>query len=97
LYAFNNPRRYHEAVIFDGSWVKLRELSFGYKIPEKITQKMKIQSAKFSLVGRNVAFLFKNTPHIDPEVDRFGANSQGFAYGELPNSRSLGVNLNLGF
>ncbi len=97
LYGYNNPRRYHEAVIFDGSWVKLRELSFGYRIPEKITQKMKIQSAKFSLVGRNLAFLFKNTPHIDPEVDRFGANSQGFAYGELPNSRSLGVNLNLGF
>ena len=72
-------------------------MSFGYKIPERLSQKLKIQSAKFSIVGRNLAILFKNTPHIDPEVDRFGGNSQGFAYGELPNSRSLGFNLNLGF
>jgi hypothetical protein len=97
LYGYNNPRRYHEASIYDGSYVKLREMSFGYKIPDRISQKLKIQSAKFSIVGRNLAILFKNTPHIDPEVDRFGGNSQGFAYGELPNSRSLGFNLNLGF
>ncbi|MCP9768853.1 SusC/RagA family TonB-linked outer membrane protein [Lacihabitans sp. LS3-19] len=97
LIGYNNPRRYHEAAIFDGSFVKLREMSFGYKIPERLTQKLKIQSAKFSIVGRNLAILFKNTPHIDPEVDRFGGNSQGFSYGELPNSRSLGFNLNLGF
>lgn len=97
FYGYNNPRRYHEAAIFDGSYVKLREMSFGYKIPERLTKKLKIQNAKFSVVGRNLAILFKNTPHIDPEVDRFGANSQGFSYGELPNSRSMGVNLNLGF
>ncbi|MCP9754409.1 SusC/RagA family TonB-linked outer membrane protein [Lacihabitans sp. CCS-44] len=97
LYGYNNPRRYHEASIYDGTYVKLREMSFGYKIPDRIAQKLKIQSAKFSVVGRNLAILFKNTPHIDPEVDRFGGNSQGFAYGELPNSRSLGFNLNLGF
>ena len=97
FYGYNNPRRYHEAAIFDASFVKLREMSFGYKIPERLVQKLKIQNAKLSLVGRNLAILFKNTPHIDPEVDKFGANSQGFAYGELPNSRSLGFNLNLGF
>lgn len=97
FYAYNNPRRYHEAAIFDGSYVKLREVSFGYKLPSGIISKIGLQSAKVSLVGRNLAILFKNTPHIDPEVDRFGGNSQGFAYGELPSSRSLGFNLNLGF
>ncbi|MBA4853520.1 SusC/RagA family TonB-linked outer membrane protein [Emticicia sp. BO119] len=97
FYGYNNPRRYHEAAIFDGSYVKLREVSFGIKLPESILRKVGIQNAKLSLVGRNLAILFKNSPHIDPEVDRFGGNSQGFAYGELPSSRSLGVNLNLGF
>ena len=77
--------------------MKLRELSFGYSLPKTLLNRFGIQSAKISLVGRNVAILFKNTPHIDPEVDRFGANSQGFAYGELPNSRSLGANLSLTF
>jgi len=96
LYAFNNPRRYHEAAIFDGSYVKLREVSVGLRIPEAFLKRMHIQKAKLSLVGRNVLLLFSNNPHIDPEVDRFGGNSQGFAYGELPNSRSIGVNLSLG-
>lgn len=33
LYAYNNPRRYHEAAIFDASYVKLREVTLGYQIP----------------------------------------------------------------
>jgi TonB-linked SusC/RagA family outer membrane protein len=97
LYGYNNPRRYHEAAIFDASYVKLREITLGYQIPAALLSRIKIRSAKISLVGRNVLMLFKNTPHIDPEADRYGSNSQGFAYGELPSSRSLGANLNLSF
>ncbi|MES2794623.1 MAG: SusC/RagA family TonB-linked outer membrane protein [Bacteroidota bacterium] len=97
LIGYNNPRRYHEASIFDGSYAKLRELSLGYSLPKGLLKKFGIQNAKLSFVARNVAILFKNTPHIDPEVDKFGANSQGFAYGELPNARSLGANLSLSF
>ncbi len=97
FYGYNNPRRYHEAAIFDGTYVKLREVSIGYKFKPELLSKMKIQNAKLSLVGRNVLLLFANNPHIDPEVDRFGGNAQGFAYGEMPNSRSLGFNLSLGF
>ncbi|GAA4452077.1 SusC/RagA family TonB-linked outer membrane protein [Nibrella saemangeumensis] len=97
FYGYNNPRRYHEAAIFDGSYAKLREVTVGYQIPAALLSKVFIRSARVSLVGRNVLMLFKNHPHMDPEVDRFGANQQGFAYGELPSSRSLGVNLNLSF
>jgi len=97
LIGYNNPRRYHEAAIFDASYVKLREMTLGYSIPEGLLRRLFIRSARVSVVGRNLAILFKNTPHIDPEVDRFGGNRQGFAYGELPSSRSVGVNLSLGF
>ncbi|MDO1449994.1 SusC/RagA family TonB-linked outer membrane protein [Rhodocytophaga aerolata] len=97
LYGYNNPRNYHEAGIFDGSYIKLREISIGYQIPSTWLNKLFIQTAKVSAVGRNVAILFKNTTHIDPEVDRFGANGQGFAYGELPSTRSIGFNVSLGF
>ncbi|MBD2756360.1 SusC/RagA family TonB-linked outer membrane protein [Spirosoma validum] len=97
LYGYNNPRRYHEAAIFDGSYMKLREATVGYSIPSSFLVGKFIRTAKLSVVGRNLAMLFKNTPHIDPEVDRFGGNAQGFAYGELPSSRSVGVNLSLGF
>ncbi|UBM58058.1 SusC/RagA family TonB-linked outer membrane protein [Marinilongibacter aquaticus] len=97
FYGYNNPRRYHEAAIFDGTYVKLREVSVGYQFSPAFLQKVKIQNAKLSLVGRNVLMIFKHDPHIDPEVDAFGGNKQGFTYGQLPNSRSLGFNLSLGF
>lgn len=97
LYAYNNPRSYHEAAIFDGSYIKLREVTLGYNLPAGLLSRIRVKSAKVSLVGRNVLMLFRNNPHIDPEVDRFGSNQQGFAYGELPSSRSLGANLSLSF
>ncbi|MGA0557802.1 SusC/RagA family TonB-linked outer membrane protein [Larkinella sp. VNQ87] len=97
FYAYNNPRSYHEASIYDGSYVKLREATIGYQFPTTFLNRIKIRSAKISLVGRNLAMLFKNTTHVDPEVDRFGGNQQGFAYGELPSSRSIGANLSLSF
>ncbi len=96
-YGYNNPRNYHEAAIFDASYVKLREVALGYQFPTTLVRKLGLQTARFALVGRNVAMLFRNHPHQDPEIDANGANRQGFGYGELPSTRSLGFNLNLGF
>lgn len=97
LYGYSNPRNYHESAIFDASYVKLRELSLGYSFSPAVLKKIRIQSAKLSVVGRNVWMIFKNTPHIDPEIDAKGGNGQGFGYGELPSSRSVGMNLSLSF
>jgi len=97
FYAYNNPRNYHEAAIFDASYVKLRELTLGYSLPAYLLKKTFFQTAKLSLVGRNVWMIFKNTPHVDPEFDSKGGNAQGFGYGQLPSSRSMGVNLSFSF
>ncbi|HEY0654329.1 MAG TPA: SusC/RagA family TonB-linked outer membrane protein [Chryseosolibacter sp.] len=97
LYAFNNARTRHEASIFDASYVKLREVSLGYTLPPSLLKGIFIKSAKISAVGRNLAILFKNIPHIDPEFDRLGGNSFGFGYGELPTTRSMGFNVNMTF
>lgn len=96
-YGYNNPRRYHEAAIFDASYVKLREVTLGYTLPKALVSKFGFQYAKVSAVGRNVLMLFKNHPHQDPEIDANGGNRQGFGYGELPSTRSIGFNLSLGF
>ncbi len=97
LYAFNNARTRHEASIFDASYVKLREVSLGYTLPPSLLKGIFIKSVKVSAVGRNLAILFKNIPHIDPEFDRLGGNSYGFGYGELPTTRSMGFNVNMTF
>jgi hypothetical protein len=97
FYGFNNPRRFHEAAIFDASFVKLREASVGYTFPSALFAKTFIKNAKVSVVGRNLAILFRNHPHQDPEIDANGGNRQGFGYGELPATRSVGFNVNFGF
>lgn len=97
LYAFNNARTRHESAIFDASFVKLREATLGYQIPSALLKRFSIKSARVSVVGRNLAILFRNIPHIDPEFDRLGGNSYGFGYGELPTTRSIGFNVNLTF
>lgn len=97
FYGYNNPRNYHEAAIFDASYVKLREVTLGYSFPSYLLKKTFLQTAKVSFVGRNVWMIFKNTPHVDPEFDSKGGNAQGFGYGQLPSSRSLGFNLSFSF
>ena len=53
--------------VYDASFVKLRQITFGYDIPQQILTKTPIKSLKLSFVARNLAILFKNTPNIDPE------------------------------
>jgi hypothetical protein len=92
-----NPRTYHETGIFDGTYVKLREMSLGFVFPKKFLGNRFIQTMKLTFVGRNLAILYKNHPHMDPEVDAKGGNGQGFAYGQMPTTRNLGFNLNVSF
>jgi len=55
------------------------------------------KSAKISLVGRNLGFL-KNDSDIDPEaIHGVGATNDGYEAFSLPNTRSIGLNLKLGF
>ncbi|WP_162053597.1 SusC/RagA family TonB-linked outer membrane protein [Pontibacter pamirensis] len=86
----------HEAHIFDGSFVKLREVTLGYELPQSLVSKAKLRGVSISLIGRNLLLLHSNIPHVDPE-NAFGADiaSQGFEFGALPSTRSYGVNLRL--
>lgn len=86
----------HEAHIFDGSFIKLREVVLGYELPQSLISKVKLRGANISLIGRNLWIIDSNIPHVDPET-AFGANiaSQGFEFGALPSTRSWGVNLRL--
>ncbi len=88
----------NEGAIFDGSYIKLRELRLGYSLPSALLGKRNlVKSAKLSLVGRNVAMLLSNHHQIDPEMNTYGGNLQGLNYVTTPSTRSLGFNLNLVF
>jgi TonB-linked SusC/RagA family outer membrane protein len=90
----NDQRRF----TYDASYVKLREITLGYTFPSKFLKKTPFQRAKFSLVGRDLWTIYRNTPQgIDPEAGTTSGNGQGIEYGSFLPTRTLGININLGF
>ncbi|WP_106829007.1 SusC/RagA family TonB-linked outer membrane protein [Parabacteroides pacaensis] len=84
-----------EAFMYDGTYVKMRELSLGYRLPSRWMKKTFLQSAKISFVARDLFYFYKNAP-VNPE----GAFSredyaQAFEFGTMPPTRSFGFTLNI--
>ncbi len=88
------PTAYH---VYDASYVKLRELSFGYNLPSKLLASTPVSRVTLSLVGRNLMILHKNMPYYDPELSLSAGNIQGIADGAYPSTRTIGFNLTVGF
>lgn len=91
-----------EVNIYDGTVIRLREISLGYSLPKSLLTKTPFGAVNFSVSGRN---LWWNAPNVlddlnlDPEVlaGSAGSNVQGFEYGAAPTTRRYGFNLNLTF
>jgi TonB-linked SusC/RagA family outer membrane protein len=91
--AFSNTLAWSS--VFDGSYIKFRELRVGYTI-RKIGN-FPIKDINLSVVGRNLAILYSNAPHIDPESSFSNTNLQGLEFGQLPSAKSLGFNISFKF
>ncbi len=89
-----------EFSVFDGTTIRLREVSLGYNLPKNILDKTPFGSAYISLTGRNLWFKAVNFPddlNFDPETSSLGGNGQGIDYGIVPTSKRYGINLKLTF
>lgn len=98
---WRTSRNFSELSIIDGSYVKLREISFSYALPKNLISKIKLQSASLSLYGRNLALLYthkSNDVHIDPEVSAGGTiDGTGVESYQVPATRTFGIKLDLKF
>ena len=83
--------------VYDASYVKLREVSFGYSLPSKLLAKTPVSKITLSIVGRNLWLIHKNMPYYDPELSLSAGNIQGIADGAYPSTRTFGFNLTVGF
>lgn len=98
-----NPQNYWKSVaekapalfIYDNSYIKCREITFGYTFPEKMLGKF-IKSLSISFVARNPFIVWKNIPNIDPDSN-YNTSGMGLEYGSLPSRRSYGFNINVKF
>ena len=83
--------------LYDASFAKLRQITFGYNFPAQMLNNTPFQSISLSFVGRNLAILYKDVDNIDPESSYANGNGQGLDYFGMPQTRSYGFNLRVGF
>ena len=93
----NGYNRY-ESAVFDNSYIKVREVTLSYSLPKKLVTKMGLQKLQVSLIGRNLFYIWKTLPNIDPETST-GSNwlYQGIDQGGSAPIRSLGASVRLSF
>lgn len=96
-YGFGNAVEPNKAFIYDASYIKLREVSISYELPQAWLKKTFIKNATISAVGSNLWIIHKNLPYADPESGLSAGNVQGFSVGSLPTMREFGFNLKLNF
>jgi len=94
----NGYTRIAAASVFDASYIYLREMNFGYKLPNSFVNRLGLQGAKISITGRNLWLMKSNIPNVDPSsVGLSSGNIQGIDGVSLPSTRTFGFNLNVTF
>jgi hypothetical protein len=84
--------------VFKGDFVKLRNVSVGFTLPQRLLDRTKIASARLFVSGQNLA-IFTKYPGPDPEVSSNGngTTNQGIDRNTVANARTITIGLNLGF
>src|SRR5579871_5927982 len=57
----------YQSAVFDNSFIKLREVAISYKLPKSISNRLHVQGLQVSLIGRNLFYIWKTIPDLDPE------------------------------
>jgi TonB-dependent starch-binding outer membrane protein SusC len=88
--------------VYESDYVRLRELTVNYTLPQKLIKRWKMSNAKVFVSGYNL-LLFTKYPVGDPETGRDGENdaarnqSANANFLNPPLQRSINFGLNLSF
>ncbi|MBU2904340.1 SusC/RagA family TonB-linked outer membrane protein [Arenibacter algicola] len=87
-----------EQSLQDASFVRLREITLNYDLPEKVLGNSFVKSASVYVSGRNL-FLLTDS-FTDPEVnftDGRSGNTAGLEWSQIPQTKSIGVGARIKF
>ena len=85
----------HEPFIYDASFIKLRELSINYQLPNALAQKLRLKKASVGMFGNNLWLIYSEVPNLDPETMLTNGNGQGYELYSYPNKRSIGFSITI--
>lgn len=82
----NNEKRVSTYFVEDGSYLKLRNIQFGYNLPDKVTEKLRMQKLRLYVSAQNLLTIkSKNFTGVDPENPNFGY--------PIPTNVTFGLNV----
>ncbi len=84
-----------DGVVFDGSFVKIKQIQLGYTFPQKFTRKFKVDNLRL-YVSLDDYFTFTKYPGFDPEITGTG-NGLGVDKGSYPTSKKVVFGVNIAF
>lgn len=82
----------------DGSFFRMKNLTFGYTLPEKLTRKAYISKLRIYVSAQNL-FVATKYSGYDPEVSMAASNpmTPGLDWGAYPKSRVVTMGIDLKF
>jgi len=84
-------------VIEDGSFLRLKTVSFGYNIPVRVLQTLKIKSLRIYTSAQNL-YTWTNYSGVDPDVSvRNSALTPGYDFSAYPRARTITFGINATF
>ncbi len=95
-------KRITSRFVYDGSYIRLKNISIGYSLDEKVVSKMGLSKVRFYISAQNI-WTITNYPGTDPETNYLNdSNSRsntylGLDYGGYPNVRTFTAGFNLKF
>jgi hypothetical protein len=96
LYFFGDEGR-----MYDGTTIRLQEVSLGYSIPQKLVEKTPFKGISLSVSGNNLWYKALNLPAgLNLDTDNLGlgvGNGLGFELLTGPSARRVGGTLKLTF
>lgn len=91
-----NYRGFTDYWLEDGSFIRLRNVSLGYTIPKKVTEKINVSRFRVYVASQNPLTITKYKGY-DPEVGNNGVSTRGIDKGTYPVSNQFRLGLQIDF
>ncbi len=100
----NNGVKTCSRYLYDGSYIRIRSINFGYSLPKSLATRLKMSSVRLYAGIQNL-YTFTNYKGWDPEVNYTGTGRttqntniiQGYDFYTAPQARTYTLGINLSF
>lgn len=91
-----NNNLFSDYYVEDGSFVRLRNIQFGYTVPSAVLRKIQVESLRVYVAANNLVTLTRYMG-FDPDLGASNVLSAGVDYGMYPQARSIMSGLQIKF